>query len=112
MRIVRILLLSGVGLATLAPAAMAGGATLQDGVDIDQLAATSAPVLPAGSRLLSISRTPQPEVPGLPLSARDKAALGDTATTLRILPATGAPADGAISWSGYSQAGVIYRGSN
>lgn len=112
MRMIRTMLLSGAGLLALASVALADGAATLDSIDVDQLAASAAPVPPPGSKLLGITKTPQPEVPGLPLSARDKAALGDTATTLRILPSAGAPAEGSISWSGYTSAGVIYHGSN
>jgi hypothetical protein len=107
MRIIRAMLLSGAALAASAGVAMADGT-----VDVDKLAAQSAPVLPAGTRLLVISKTAQPEVPGLPLSTKELKRMGPNATTIRILPATDAPADGSVSWSGYTRAGVVYKGSN
>lgn len=112
MRIIRSMLLSGAAIAALAGVAVADGTAPPDAINLEALAATAAPRLPDGSKLMSISRTAQPEVPGLPLSARDKAALGDTATTLRILPADGTGANGSISWSGYTRAGVVYQGTN
>ena len=107
MRIIRAILLGGAALG------VAGGVALADNtVDLDKLATQVAPVLPPGTRLMTISQTPQPEVPGLPLSTRDKARMGPNATTIQILPATDAPAEGAVSWSGYTRAGVVYHGAN
>ena len=107
MRIMTAMLLAGVALVAQAGAAMADGT-----INVDKLAAQAAPVLPPGTRLMVISKTAQPEVPGLPLSTKDLNRMGPNATTIRILPATDAPADGAVSWSGYSRAGVVYKGSN
>ena len=112
MRMIRTMLLSGVALAAVAGGAWAGGTTPPEAVDVDQLAAQAAPVLPPGTRLLTISKTPQPEIPGLPLSTKDKNRMGPDATTIRILPATDAASGGSVSWSGYSRAGVIYKGGN
>lgn len=112
MRNIATLLLSGAALGALSCGALAGGTTPSTGVDMNQLAATAAPVLPPGTSVLTISRTPQPVVPGLPLTAREKAAFGPTATTIQILPATGSAASGSVSWSGYTRAGVVYHGSN
>lgn len=106
MRIIRSVLLSGVAIAAATGIAMADGA-----VDVDQLAAQAAPVLPPGSQLLVISKTPQLEVPGLPMSTKEKNREGTSATTIRLLPA-GEPASGAVSWSGYTRAGAVYNGSN
>lgn len=107
MRIIRAMLLSGVALGAAAGLAMADSA-----VDVDKLAAQTAPVLPPGTRLMVISKTPLLEVPGLPMTTKEKLREGPSATTLRILPATDAPADGAVSWSGYTRAGAVYKGSN
>lgn len=106
MRIIRSLLMSGAALAVTTGLAMADGT-----IDIDKLAAQAAPVVPPGTRLLVISKTAQPEVPGLPLSTKEKNRMGPNATTIRILPATDAPADGSVSWSGYTRAGVVYHGN-
>lgn len=107
MRIIRAMLLSGAALVATAGFAVADGA-----IDVDKLAAQAAPVLPPGTRLMVISKSAQPEVPGLPLSTKDKNRMGPSATTLSIIPATDAPADGSVSWSGYTRAGVVYHGSN
>ncbi|MFO1133543.1 MAG: hypothetical protein U1E16_16215 [Hyphomicrobiales bacterium] len=106
MRIIRSILLSGVVLSAAAGSVLADGA-----VDVDKLAAQAAPVLPPGTQLMIISKTAQPEVPGLPLSTKDKLRMGPNATTIRILPATDA-ADASVSWSGYSRTGAVYHGSN
>ena len=107
MHVLRTILLSGAALVAMA------GVTMADGTfDVDQLAAQAAPVLPPGTQLMVISKAQQPEVPGLPLSTKDKVRMRPDATTIRILPATDAPADGTVSWSGYTRAGVVYHGSN
>jgi hypothetical protein len=105
-RIIRALLLSTAAFSAAGPA-MADGA-----VDVDTLSAQTAPVLPSSTWLMTISKTPQLEIPGLPLTTKEKNREGTGATTLRILPATGAPSNGAVSWSGYTRAGVVYHGSN
>jgi len=112
-RNIRAALLGTAALVALSGAASADGAPVSSpAVDLDQLAASAAPVLPAGSHLLTISKTRQPEVPGLPLSDRDLRRMSDNATTITILPATGGAPEGSVSWSGYTRAGVIYKGSN
>ena len=107
MRIIRSILLGGAALGAATVVALADNT-----VDLDKLASQVAPVLPPGTRLMTISQTPQPEVPGLPLTPKDKARMGPNATTIRILPATDAPAEGSVSWSGYTRAGVVYHGAN
>lgn len=107
MRIIRAMLLASVAIAAVTGTALADGT-----VDVDKLAAQAAPVLPPGTRLLVISKTAQPEVPGLPLSTKDKLRMGPNATTIRILPAGDATGDGSVSWSGYTKAGAVYHGSN
>ena len=112
MRFIRMIMLSGVALSATLVTAWAGGTTTADAVNIDELAARAAPALPPGTQLMVTSKTPQPEVPGLPLSTRDKLRMGPTATTIRILPATDAAGGGSLSWSGYRRAGVVYHGGN
>lgn len=107
MRIIKSILLSGAALGAAASLAMADGT-----VDVDKLAAQSAPVLPPGTHLMVISKTPALEVPGLPMTTKEKLREGTSATTITILPAAGAAADGAVSWSGYTRAGAVYHGSN
>ena len=106
MRFIRAMLLGSAALAAVTGTAMADGA-----VDVDQLAAQAAPVAPS-TWLMTISKTPHLEVPGLPMTTKELKREGDRATTLRILPAADAAADGAVSWSGYTRAGTVYRGSN
>ncbi len=112
MRIFATLMLSGAALGALSCSALADGTSTMGGVDVDKLAATAAPVIPAGTSLLAISKTPQPVVPGLPLTAREKAAFGPTANTITLVPAGNTSAGAAVSWSGYTRAGVVYHGSN
>lgn len=107
MRIIRFMLLGTAALGVFAGAAMADGA-----VDVDKLAAQTAPVAPSSIWLMTISKTPDLEVPGLPLTTKEKNRAGTSATTLRILPAADAAASGAVSWSGYTRAGAVYHGSN
>ena len=107
MRFIRAMLLASAALATSTGIAMADGT-----VDVDELAAQAAPVVPAGTWLMSISKTPHLEVPGLPMTDKEIKREGDRATTLRIIPSADAPSNGAVSWSGYTRAGVVYHGSN
>lgn len=81
-------------------------------LDPGSLAVTIDPAQPAAAAPLAVSRTPLPAVPGLPLSAKDKATFGDQATTIGVLPSAGAPQGPSVSWSGYARAGVVYHGSN
>jgi hypothetical protein len=106
MRIIRAMLLGSAAIAAVTGAAMADGT-----VDVDQLASQAAPMAPS-TWLMTISKTPHLEVPGLPMSTKELKREGDRATTLRIIPATDAPANGAVSWSGYTRSGTVYRGSN
>lgn len=107
MWIIRAMLLGGAALGAVTCTTMA-----DDAVDLDKLAGQATPVLPSGSRIVVISRTAPLEVPGLPMTTKEKLREGPNATTLRILPATGVPADSAVSWSGYTRAGAVYHGSN
>ncbi|MCA3554158.1 hypothetical protein [Aestuariivirga sp.] len=111
MRIIKAILMSGAALG--AALGAAPGMAVADGtVDVGKLAATAAPVQPSSMWLMTISKTPDLEVPGLPMTTKEKNREGTAATTLRIVPATGGPAKGSISWSGYTRAGVVYKGSN
>ena len=107
MRIIRMLLLSGSALCAAASLALADDVPALDtglaALNVGELAIAAAPVL---------SKTTLPQTPGLPLSARDKAAFGNRATTLGILPSADAPAGPSVSWSGYARTGVIYHGAN
>lgn len=107
MRIIKAMLLTGAALGAAAGLAMADGT-----VDVDKLASQAAPVLPSSTWLMTITKTPNLEVPGLPLTTKEKNREGTAATTLRIIPAGDASASGAVSWSGYTRAGAVYHGSN
>jgi hypothetical protein len=72
----------------------------------------AAPQVPAGYSLLTISEAARPETPGLPLTARERAGYGDTATVISVLPTADAPATTTITWSGYARAGLIYSDSD
>lgn len=115
MKMTRTILLGGCALCAMAAEARADGpatpAAQIESLDLQKLAIEAAPKLPPGSGLVTITRGPAPDVPGLPASPRDKAAFGDTATTLKIFPSAGAPASASVSWSGYASVGVVYSGS-
>jgi len=68
----------------------------------------AAPAVPVGFSLLTISEATQTVVPGLEVLARDRAASGDTATVIGILPTADAPASASIEWSGYVRAAIVY----
>lgn len=65
--------------------------------------------VPDGFRLLTISDGSIEETPGSPLTARERAAYGDRARFLSVMPTADAPAGTTISWSGYARAGVVYN---
>ena len=69
----------------------------------------AAPQVPTGYSLLTISEGAQPEIPGMPLTSRERAAYGETATIISVLPTADAPATTTITWSGYARAGLIYN---
>ena len=68
----------------------------------------AAPSVPNGYSLLTISEGAQPTIPGLEMSARDKANVGDKATVISVLPTADAPAATEITWSGYARAAIVY----
>ena len=72
----------------------------------------AAPQVPAGYSLLTISEGARPETPGLPLTARERAAYGETATVISVLPTADAPATTTITWSGYARAGLVYSNTD
>ena len=68
----------------------------------------TAPAVPAGYALVAISEGDLPQTPGLEMSARDKAAYGNKATVISVLPTADAPAGTTITWSGFARAGLVY----
>lgn len=68
----------------------------------------AAPAVPVGFSLLTISEATQTVVPGLEVLAKDRAASGDTATVIGILPTADAPASASIEWSAYVRAAIVY----
>ena len=72
----------------------------------------AAPQVPAGYSLLTISEGARPETPGLPLTAQERAAYGETATVISVLPTADAPATTTITWSGYARAALVYGDSD
>ena len=114
MRMIRIGLLCGVALGAACGAARADElsdlkAQIQ-ALDARLAAAEAQPAVPQGYRLLAISEGSLPEVPGAPLRPRERAAYGNRATIISVLPSADAPPAASISWSGYSRAGVVYHG--
>jgi hypothetical protein len=71
----------------------------------------AAPQVPAGFRLLSVSKGPLAEIPGVPLSPRERMSYSQKATVIGILPSADAPLGTTISWSGYARAAIIYHGT-
>jgi len=72
----------------------------------------TAPAVPAGYALVAISEGDLPQTPGLEMSARDKAAYGNKATVISVLPTADAPAGTTITWSGYARAGLVYENTS
>lgn len=63
------------------------------------------PALPQGYDLMTLSRGPSKVTPGLE-SPRH---MGDTATILSVVPASGVSAGTHIQWSGYVKAGIVFK---
>lgn len=68
----------------------------------------SAPAVPTGFSLLTVSEGTQTVVPGLEVLNRDRAGSGDKATIIGVLPTADAPASTTIEWSGYVRAAIVY----
>jgi hypothetical protein len=71
----------------------------------------TAPSVPAGYQLIAVSEGELQAAPGLGLTARERAAFGNKATIISVLPTADAPAGATISWSGYARAGLVYSES-
>ena len=111
-------------MALLGGAAMAVSAAGAQADDLDALKAQietlnarvaameTAPAVPAGYALVAISEGDLPQTPGLEMSARDKAAYGNKATVISVLPTADAPAGTTIVWSGFARAGLVYETTN
>lgn len=116
MKIVRLLLLSGGAVAGMAATALADDLLINSSgippLDTSALAREAAPTLPDAASALTLSKGTAPVVPGLPLSAREKAAFGDSGSTLKVQPSANGEQGGTLSWSGYVRAGVVYKGGN
>jgi hypothetical protein len=72
----------------------------------------AAPAVPAGYQLLAVSESEQIKVPGLEMSAQDKALYGNKATSISVLPTADAPAGTTISWSGFVRTGLVLADSD
>jgi hypothetical protein len=68
----------------------------------------TAPSVPAGYQLIAVSEGELQQTPGLGFTARERAAYGNQATIISVLPTADAPAGTTISWSGYARAGLVY----
>ena len=113
MKMIKTALLGGVAIAMSAAAAHADELDALK-AQIETLnarvaAMETAPSVPAGYQLVTVSKGAQPQVPGLGLTAREIGAYGDKATTISVMPTADAPAGTTITWSGYARAGLVYN---
>lgn len=112
MKSVKLALLAGAALAVTAAGAQADdlGALKAQIESLNARIATleAAPSVPNGYSLLTISEGAQPVIPGLEMSGREKAAVGDKATVIGVMPTADAPAATEIVWSGYARAAIVY----
>eukprot|EP01034_Spumella_vulgaris_P010141 gene10141-12865_t len=72
----------------------------------------TAPAVPAGYKLLAVSKGDALQIPGLDQSHRERFTQGDNATIISVLPTADAPAGTTISWSGYVRAAIVYNGND
>ena len=113
--------MKSIKLALMAGAAIAVSAAAAQADDLDALKAQiealnarvaameAAPSVPAGYSLLTMSTGELQQTPGLEMTAKERAAYGNRAHTISVLPTADAPAGATISWSGYARAGLRYR---
>jgi len=71
----------------------------------------TAPSVPAGYQLLTISKGEAVKIPGLDQSDRDRVQNAN-ATVISVMPTADAPAGTQISWSGYVRAAIVYNGND
>ena len=113
MKSIKLTMLAGAALSVLSVSAWADDlADLKAQIELlnDRIAKMeAAPQVPTGYSLLTISEGAQPVIPGMPLTSRERAAYGETATIISVLPTADAPATTTITWSGYARAGLIYN---
>jgi hypothetical protein len=112
MKMIKMALLGGAALAVTAAGAQAD--------DLDALKAQiealntrvaameATPAVPAGYSLLTISEGATPQVPGLGMTNSERAAFGEKATIISVMPTADAPAGTTITWSGFARAGLVY----
>lgn len=116
MKSIKMALLAGAAVAVTGAAAHAD--ELQDlKAQIEALntrvaAMETAPAVPAGYKLLAISKGEALQVPGLDQSYRDRFTQGNRATIISVMPTADAPAGTTISWSGYVRAAIRYDGKD
>jgi hypothetical protein len=116
MKSIKMALLAGAAVAVTGAAAHAD--ELQDlKAQIEALntrvaAMETAPAVPAGYKLLAISKGEALQIPGLDQQHRERFTQGDNATIISVLPTADAPAGTTISWSGYVRAAIVYNGND
>ena len=108
-------------MALLAGAAVAVSAAAAQAEDLDALKAQiealnarvaameTAPSVPAGYQLIAVSEGELQSTPGLDFTARERAAYGNKATVISVLPTADAPAGTTITWSGFARAGLVHQ---
>ncbi|WP_421695378.1 hypothetical protein [Aestuariivirga sp.] len=72
----------------------------------------TAPAVPAGYKLLTVSKGEALQVPGLDQSNQDRFSQGNRSTIISVMPTADAPAGTTISWSGYVRAAIVYTGND
>jgi hypothetical protein len=69
----------------------------------------SAPAIPAGYQLLTVSEGELKDIPGLEMTPGERRRAGSKATVISVLPTADAPVGTVITWSGRVTAGLVYR---
>jgi hypothetical protein len=116
MKSIKMALLAGAAVAVTGAAAHAD--ELQDlkaqmeALNARVAAMETAPAVPAGYKLLAVSKGDALQIPGLDQSHRERFTQGDNATIISVLPTADAPAGTTISWSGYVRAAIVYNGND
>lgn len=69
----------------------------------------TAPAVPIGFSLLTISEGTVSEIPGLPRTSKQIANEGNEATVIGIMPTADVPASTTIEWWGYVRSAIVYN---
>jgi hypothetical protein len=115
MKSIKFALLAGAALAVTAAGAQADDLNALkaqiEALNARVAAMKATPSVPAGYQLIAVSEGVQQNVPGLELTARERATYSDKVNAISVLPTADAPAGASITWTGFVRTGLVYSGT-